>query len=1082
MPNRITSGLQARANELDEQQRVQDETFARQSAAQDYVNLRNLGNEVFVYRASPVDENGQVILTLQTDRDKFHQVPVPNEDLSQYTESYNYYETQFRQNRNELAGMRNYYSTVLSQPNTRPEQAQAIENLWRTGNLDSVKQSNQVLYSDWRDHVQELEDPSSRANLFRSGLIADRAFAREAYDKPFNRFLAQQEAERNAKVNEIVGLLDGRQDISTTNEQLKGTIIPAAIQRQNQQRANLFIAKTNESIRSAIAANVGKTASSATTTGVDENAFGSESSQQARNIADKANSLFEDGIARFSRNDSFTPPVVVAASDSAQPVRDTPIRSNPLEDSTSYTYAFTIFVLTKDEVNQLAENAGVFQPKTVIISTAGRHNNVEAPQSAVEMATFGAIRNDQGKLMAQSGKVARAAEWADDFFIDELKLMQILAPNSQGRTSNTLDIEFTLIEPYGLSLLNRLIDTARRLKEKTYTHLCYLLQIDFYNENGLMSEHSKRIPMQFTNMNIKVSSKGSEYRITALPFSHQAMLDSYGSTPANFEVSGATLREFFKDDEPSGNDRNALFAGATQIRKELESDAVNSNSAYTGVREISNDALVEGIRALTFKVNSYVGAFNGYNRMLHDLNILDKKIPPSKIRVRFHDDIIAKEKITQPSKDTTVAKNPTINKDTYNPGTNVNPNQEAKNWVMSAGTSVVEVINQAMMNSDYVRGQILLATKGEENKQAQREGVVNWWRVLPSVKIIGYDESTQRWSFETTFFVLPYKVYNTRHRHLPMSKVSRAQCVKEYNYLYTGQNTNVIDFQVEFNMLYLTIASGMLENNIDDPQRFRAGSTDVAEQSKPALDNRNNRNNNDTYFQVQAFPATTHVVTENRPELTNKGLERDPIAAALAAVADSIYTKSTGDMLNATLKIIGDPHLIKQDDVYFNPAMFYKESNRNTGKGTDGIQLPPEWSPTADVSRALANNSLIMDAGHVLAYVEIRNPADIDEKTGGSRKYNNAGDYSAFTGVFFIYEVTSEFKNGAFTQSLELIRYQQQDSDILYSGLESRTVEGLDLIGKNARSVSELAPDSGEGFNNSALVTFPISQDSEDVT
>jgi hypothetical protein len=1070
MANKILSGLQAIAQEKDELQRISDEKLARESAAQDLIRSKNLGGEVYVYNVSAVDEDGQVAITIQTgpnDRN-FQRTTIPPEDLSYYQNRYNYYETQSRQNRNELAGMRQYYSGVIESSNTKPQQAADIERLWRTGDLSQVKQQQDALYNEWRDYTASIEDPSSRSNLFRSGLISDRAFARSAFDKPHDRFLEQERLDNEAKVNEIVALLDGRDDPSTANERLKGVRISQGTQkqaqeradslrRQNQERANQFIQNTNESIRNAIAANVGKAASSSVTAAQDDNAFGSSGAARDRSIADSATAALAAGVATRPTDGR------VVVNTPLPPAN--PISRNPLEDSISSTYALTIYVLDKNEVNQLAENAGQFNPKTVIISTAGRNNKQE----------FTIVN----KNFEQFGKIGRASEWLDDFFIDDFKMVQLVAPNSQGRTSNTLDIEFTLIEPYGLSLLDRLISTAKRLREKTYTHLCYLLQIDFYDETGLLAEHSKRIPMQFTNMNIKVGPKGSEYRISALPFSHQAMLESYGSTPANFEVSGATLREFFKDAEPLDNSTASVYAGATKIRNELTSEG--QSSAYVGIRKLNAEEFQASLRSSTFKVNSYTAAFNAYQKILHDNNILDKNKKPSRIKVRFHDDIIAKEKITQPVTDTTVGKSPTVNPDTYQPGTNVNPDQEAKNWVMSAGTSVVEVINQAMMNSEYIRSQVLLAKKGEENKTAQREGVVNWWRVLPSVKIIDFDESSQRWSFETTYFVIPYVVYNTRHRHLPLSKVTRAQCVKEYNYLYTGKNTSVIDFQVEFNMLYLTIASGMLENNVDDPLRQPQGSNEVEEGKNQ--DNRtptqlfrgSNNNNN-----IVINPVRTGIVNSNSPEIKNKGLERDPIAAALSAIADSIYTKSTGDMLNATIKIIGDPHLIKQDDIYFNPASFYSESNRDTGKGTDGIQLPKEWSNTADVSRALANNSLIMDAGHVLCYVEIRNPADIDESTGGLRKFKQAGDYSAFTGVFFIYEVTTELKAGAFTQTLELIRYQHQDADIIYTGFNERegTLAGLD---NDERNVSDIATDTSGDFNNSALVTFPIIQDNENL-
>jgi hypothetical protein len=276
----------------------------------------------------------------------------------------------------------------------------------------------------------------------------------------------------------------------------------------------------------------------------------------------------------------------------------------------------------------------------------------------------------------------------------------------------------------------------------------------------------------------------------------------------------------------------------------------------------------------------------------------------------------------------------------------------------------------------------------------------------------------------------------------------------------------VLDFQLEFNMLYQTIAAAMYENNIDDPQRNPQGGDESEEQSVPARDNRAYANK-----QVAFMPVRTQLVTSNQPELNNKGLERDPVATALSAIVDSIYTKSMGDMLTATIKILGDPQLIKQDDVYFNPSMFYDDNLRQLNV-TDGIKMPANFIPTAGPDSALANNSLIMDAGHVLAWVEIRNPADIDLETGGVKKLYNNKDYAAFTGAFIIYEVTSEFKGGVFTQNLELIRFQQQEFDLEQrqadSSERSSTIEAA-----FGRTTDNLEIESGANFNNSALVTFP---------
>ena len=444
-----------------------------------------------------------------------------------------------------------------------------------------------------------------------------------------------------------------------------------------------------------------------------------------------------------------------------------------------------------------------------------------------------------------------------------------------------------------------------------------------------------------------------------------------------------------------------------------------------------------------------MAAFNAYHRTLHELNIQDKKIKPTTIRVRFHDAIIAGEKITQPSnEDSTVGRAPMLRN--YIPGTNANPNDTSKNWTISAGTSVVEVINQAMMNSEYVRGQVLLASQTEKNDTSSKEGEVQWWRICPSVKILDFDESTQRWSFDLTYFVLPYTVYNTRHKHLPKSQVSRTQCVKQYKFIYTGENNGVIDFQVEFNMLYQTIAVGMGEFNINDPRRNPQGSPDTAEQAIPQ------RDSNDRQVQnVSLAPVQTHNITQNNPELTGKGIERDPVAAALAAITDSIYTQSGGDMLELTLKIVGDPEWIKQDDIYFSPAKFYDENQRNAN--SDGLFIY-NFGPQSDELRAISNNSLIMDAGHVLVWVEMRNPVDVDESTGRMRPASSYGDLSVFTGVYMCLDVVTEMTAGKIEQTLSLVRYQEQSQDFEYRNIFDREIAAI----ANERQLLENANSAGE--------------------
>ena len=121
------------------------------------------------------------------------------------------------------------------------------------------------------------------------------------------------------------------------------------------------------------------------------------------------------------------------------------------------------------------------------------------------------------------------------------------------------------------------------------------------------------------------------------------------------------------------------------------------------------------------------------------------------------------------------------------------------------------------------------------------------------------------------------------------------------------------------------------------------------------------------------------------------------------------------------MKIIGDPTLLKQDDLFVNIGQYYNEQARSTT--SDGVKL--------NISN-LANNSIVTDAGEVLAWVQVLMPPDIDENTGGLRLGAAASSVNSFTGVYKILEVQNEFTQGKFTQTLILIRYQEQEADKVY--------------------------------------------------
>jgi len=967
---------------------------AQTSAAQVVIDRRYENQDFKPTVASVTEKDGQVVV-----RDVLgNPYTVVQEDLDIYKQVRDTGIAIFEQDRAEVDAIRQYWRP--QDPIEAIAQDGLYNRLIQYDNLRDIQVNEPRAYEQFRAYVNEYESPTST--------IRDPAAPPRVYDRPLDDLIQSrsQAASRTAaaNTNDSSANLAGT-NVSDPAAQASLVNSPGAISTQEIERLKSRTIENN-TIRQQQAANVNAQQSATV-----QNSAGVTLDDEVRRRIDEEFQQF--GFSRTLLSLSAEDRILALSPNQDAALRRSAVRSNPLDEYTSYTYALTMFILDKDQTNLLVQNVEQFVPNRVLITTGGRST----------------------KTFVEQDRLDREPGWEDNFYFDNFKLTQLIAPNNISRTSNTLDIEFTLIEPYGLSLLDRLLRTAARLKQKTYTNLCYLLQIDFYDaEKGLLIDHRKRIPILLKDMNIKVGVKGSEYMITAVPFLHQGMRESYSSTPANFEISAATLRDFFRDD--NATDTATINAGVQSLREGARTaQAVAAAAGTTGARQTDNTvAQGQQTDTKTYQINSYVAAFNAYQRKLHELNIQDKNIKPTTIRVRFHDDIIAKEKITQPSnEDSSVAKGPMLRN--YIPGTDVNPNDTSKNWTVSAGTSVVEVINQAMMNSEYIRSQVLLASQTEKNDTTSKEGIVNWWKVCPSIKINDFDESTQRWSFDITYFVLPYRVYNTRHKHLPKSKVTRTQCVKQYKFIYTGENNGVIDFQLEFDMLYQQIAVGLAEFNVNDPRRAPQGSPQTAEQSNRDSNTRKVEN-------LGVAPVHTHNITQNNPELIGKGLERDPVAAALAAITDSIYTQADGDMLTLNLKIVGDPEWIKQDDIYFAPSKFYDEQRKNAS--SDGLTMPSGWSPTSDQLAVSANNSLIMDAGHVLVWVEMRNPVDIDEATGGMRSPGTYGDLSVFTGVYMAMDVVTELNAGKFEQTLTLVRFQEQPQDNEYKSIFERELAQIE--------------------------------------
>jgi len=649
---------------------------------------------------------------------------------------------------------------------------------------------------------------------------------------------------------------------------------------------------------------------------------------------------------------------------------------NRLHQYPSYIYGLSLHLLTIDEYNDMV-NTQTYTPKRVLIASAGRYSPDTFPRS----------------------------EFFDkDFYFENLNVVTTIAPNNISRNTNAIETSFTIIEPYGFTLIERIIKAAKAIKSPSYTQMPYLLQIDFFTIDdagkivGSVEELRKRIPITLTQFDVKVSGKGAEYRIATSAYNHSAYDKNTVTTPANFEVVAGSVSEFFQSIEGTPAD-TVPFAGNQVPGERAITEQYNQGPNFLGTSDTTYT-----------RVKSYGTAINEWSEKLKTNGIISEN---DVYRFEF-DDIIGKSLFTHPD---TVTPKRTRMQDARTPNDFVNIKRQAAGeqqamydpskvvFQINYGTTIDKLLEYVIRNSDYIHNQLIIPSDPDydQKRKQMAEEPLNWFKIVPIVRLRKFDKIRGKFSREITYRVTPYKISNVRLDIAPQG-VALSPC-KNYNYIYTGKNDDVFDFDINFNTLYTSQVTAYRNSLAELNPTADSNSTTEQTQNFP------NYGGGDASMEPNAImPSILHPVVQNSTASATGGAN-DTKQVAASDLADSIMTSTLGDMMILKLKILGDPDFIKQDDIFYRTPL------------TSVTATPTK--PTDDERLLPSNGSLVMDNGELYAQVLFRTPVDIDESTG-LMEFDSNYKNSLFSGLYRVMTVTSNFQNGQFTQELELARLPRQ--------------------------------------------------------
>lgn len=649
--------------------------------------------------------------------------------------------------------------------------------------------------------------------------------------------------------------------------------------------------------------------------------------------------------------------------------------TNPMEQFASYSVLWTLAILTPQQFNNprsyrtddfsfagdffLNNNTGAIQESSIIFSSGGR--------------------NDQYRTKTFFG--------APEYFINNFTMKCIIGAGPKTGNSNAIGFTFDIIEPQSMGLLLQSMQNAA--VKAGYTNYLqntpYVLRMDIqgYDELGrvIKSVKSKYFTIKLTKTTFSVNEGGSNYKVEAIPYNHYGFSDVVNISYTDIKISGETVVETLSLGPKSlvatlnRNEKQLVAEGkigvadvyAIQFPK-LASDWYSSAGNAPGTKSATvtptdqKPKIVTGTASKTedpldMPMNQIGGSSLGLDQL--------RGGNPS---------------FKQPG-DQIDEKTGIVKRD----GMTIDPKERA--FQFGQKTTLTAIINQIILSSDYAKSAIV--------DNPSPEGFLKWFKLDVQIELLDFDAKIGDYAKKITFRVVPYLVHQSIFANANSAPIGydnlMKKIAKHYQYIYTGQNVDVLKFDIQIDNLFYTGVQPSPENKgakvSNQDQKFgevQNKTTSTGKGPAPA--------------------AQTAQMGRRRPVRTfisaPKGGSSDKTTEQIVAenFQHSFLSQSSGDMIQVSLEILGDPYWMVDSGVGNYFAGTIEQSDQITNDGT-----------------------MNYEGGNIYVYLTFRTPADINEMTG-LYDFSQSGKESAFGGIYRVTECETMFNDGTWKQKLTCLR------------------------------------------------------------
>jgi len=577
--------------------------------------------------------------------------------------------------------------------------------------------------------------------------------------------------------------------------------------------------------------------------------------------------------------------------------------------------------------NNYASNAGVADLRRLRV-TAGAQAFEEAKKSGDLKAPIDITANAQAFNKSSPGRF--------DMFIDDVEIESLISNNKITTTSMAYGFKFNIIEPYSVfGFIDALLEKAQEAGWSDYAECVYCLALDFigYKDNKdlpipeKIPNSTRFFPIRLYSVETSITERGTIYTCRAIP-----------AGDATFSKSQSQLKRDIKLDtrelDPDGNQSNNSVA-SKNVGGLLRDMATKLTQ--------QEKETAEAAKAATW--SSYRIEFPKVDEKGNEIKGVDNEIAQAIPRDGEH--------------------------------------------AFPSGNSIKSVIDAVIASSTYMTDVVKAsAGQGSIDKHVDAADMMKFYRVVSTVEYGNVKDGTSN-NLSQTHVIKIYVAKTSYHRANTNPNILadfnelRNKSLRRYDYVYTGLNTDILDFKADFNLVYFSAVAPGYGGN-DQPKRDQQGK-----------DNSEN---------PQGKPTVADPTPKAPPIL---------LKSTAATASSRPYTPNTQDAwqqhsYNTFQKIINAPTSMFQADITILGDPIWIISG-------NGSQMPDGQVQ----GKVASNGEASALAGDVLVQLNFFNPSDIDTKTGLLIKNSYP---VAFSGIFQVINIVSHFKDGVFKQLLTLSR------------------------------------------------------------